>query len=86
MIINSTEIKDTDLIVNVTYTLTDGTEVTVDVTSSSPKNQADVLTDIANREIAEQTKYDGDINNIKTAIDAQIAQPVDIISNQLKVR
>jgi hypothetical protein len=86
MIINKTEISDTSFITNVTYTLADGTEVTVDVTTDSPKSAADVTTDLANREAAEQAKYDADLNNIKAIIDEQVAQPVDIVANQLRAR
>jgi hypothetical protein len=74
--INSTKINDFTLTTNVTYILTDGTEVTVDVPHFSIGTKEQVISGIENREITEQQKHDirPILEEIKSEIDSTIGE------------
>ena len=67
-------VKDETLTASVTFTLTDATEVDVDVPIFLPQSKEDVLQGIANRELTEQRKHDGLVTNtaIKSDIDKDV--------------
>jgi hypothetical protein len=74
--INSTKIEEGTITSNVTYTLKDGTDLTIDVAVFQPLTKEEVLQGIANREISEQHKYDAEIRGagIKTELDTMVGQ------------
>jgi hypothetical protein len=55
--INSTRIDSETLTVNVTFTLKDESEITLDVPIFAPTNIDDVLAGLQNREASEQAKH-----------------------------
>jgi hypothetical protein len=72
--INSTKVDGTMFWSNVTYTLTDGTEITRDVSIDSPQSVDDVNTEIASREQGEQDAYD----SLKAIVDNNNAIKIEI--------
>ena len=76
MLINSTTIKGNSIITNVTYTLNDGSTVTIDVQTVNPQSPSDVITDLANMAVEQEKEHDASLNNIKSQIDSQSGQAV----------
>lgn len=76
--INSTRIEQETFFTNVTYTLTDGTEVEVDVAVFAPENKDAVIKAIEDRAKTEQIKYDSEKVNltIKSELDKTIGKAV----------
>ena len=72
--INLVEVDKETLRANVTYTLEDKTEVTVDVPLFHAKTQDDVLMWLYTRELNEQQEYDAPtLNaNLKAGIDSNV--------------
>ena len=76
MVINQTTIQGNSIITNVTYTLNDGTQVTVNVVTVNPTSAADVATDLANMEIEQGKEHDANLANIKAQLDGNVGQTV----------
>ena len=73
-VINSSRVDGQTLWTSVTYTLTDGTTIDVDVPLFCPSSMDDVIQGVSNREITEQSKYDAEATNedIKSQLDSQV--------------
>jgi len=85
--INSTKIKDETITSNVTFTLADQTELTIDVSVFQPLTKEEVLQGIANREISEQHKYDSTllIETIKSELDTELGNKISLVEGQLSI-
>jgi len=72
--INSTRVDNETFWANTTFTLTDSTEVTVEVAVFMPSDSASILTALGNREVTEQIKYDTETanNTLKTQVDSGV--------------
>lgn len=88
MNINSTRIDGETIWSNITYTLSDGSEVTTDVAVFQPQTSGDVLTALSNREVSEQAKIDAEVTNkaIKDELDEQVNQPIEINNGKIIVK
>lgn len=76
MVINSTTIKGNSIITNVTYTLNDGSTITMDVQTVNPQSQSDVITDLTNMAVEQEKEHDSSLANIVSQLTPSIGQPV----------
>jgi hypothetical protein len=70
-VINSVRAMTDTLVTTVTYTLTDGTQIVVDVPVFRPQSKDEIMEALKNREITEQSQYDAAplIQEIKDEMD-----------------
>jgi hypothetical protein len=78
--INSTRINGETLTANTTFTLSDKTELTIDVPMFMPQNVDEVFQSLANREASEQLKCDVTpvLESIKSELDSMDKKQVAI--------
>jgi len=86
--INSTEVNDETLTANITFTLEDRTEVTIDVFIFQPQDKDDVLEGIANREVSEQHKYNSQIaiKGIEEELKEFLKKPLETIDGKVSIK
>jgi predicted PP-loop superfamily ATPase len=72
-VINSVRAMTDTLVTTVTYTLTDGTRIVVDVPVFRPQSKDEIMEALKNREITEQSQYDAAplIQEIKDEMDKE---------------